>query len=203
MSKQRPSDSREKQRTSKLPLTLWQIGVLVGVVALVIVVFWLKGRSTAAESGIVTPAVLVTPMGDAVAVTPEPVVLSDSTPETPIAVQSELAQRAGESLEAYLDRMLEAGQPIFAFFHSYTCAQCVEMDQIVQQVYPDFAGKVVLVDANVYDDANRSLLQRARIQVIPTLVFIDRTGAGEGYTGVMPAAQLEEKLTALSEGGAP
>ena len=77
------------------------------------------------------------------------------------------------------------------------------MTEIVEQVYPDFAEQVALVDVNVYDDANQSLLQRAGIRVIPTLIFIDRTGAGQGYTGVMPAEELQEALTTLAAGGTP
>jgi len=119
------------------------------------------------------------------------------------AVATSLAPRAGESPEAHLDRLLEEGQPVFAFFHSYTCYQCTEMDKLVQQIHPAFAEHVALVDVDVYDTANRSLLQRAGIQVIPTLIFIERTGEGRGYTGMMPAEQLEEMLAALAAGGTP
>ena len=99
--------------------------------------------------------------------------------------------------EAQLDQLLAEGQPIFAFFHSNTCKQCVDMSAIVQQVYPEFANKVALVDVNVYDRQNQNLLRRAGIRVIPTLIFIGRSGQGRGYTGVMQPNALREQLQAL------
>ena len=75
----------------------------------------------------------------------------------------------------------------------------MRMTEIVQQVYPDFADAVALVDVNVYDERNRDLLQRAGIRVIPTLIFIDRTGQGQGYTGVMEPDALRAELETLAE----
>lgn len=198
------------KNTPKQPATSlspWQIAVVAGVVLLVAGVLWLKGRPVASEATVASPPTLATPTGAGVAAAPEAVVVEPATAEvaapTGSGIQADLSQRAGEPVEGYLDRLLAEGQPIFAFFHSYTCAQCVEMDKIVQLVYPDFVGQVALVDVNVYDEANTSLLQRAGIRVIPTLIFIDRTGQGEGTTGVMPEAQLRERLAALAAGGQP
>ncbi len=185
--------------TSKI--TPWQIGVVVGVVILIAGVLWLKGRPTESEAATADLPTPVTPTDDGVTEASSLPETPPSTTEAPgESVQTDLAPREDESPEEHLDRLLEEGQPIFAFFHSDTCYQCVEMDKIVQQVYPDFAGQVALVDVNVYDEANRSLLQRAGIQVIPTLIFIDHTGQGEGTTGIMPAEQLQERLTELADG---
>ncbi|MFP4345802.1 MAG: thioredoxin family protein [Anaerolineales bacterium] len=137
----------------------------------------------------------------------EPAVAEPATAEAGatavVDTQDALAPREGESPEAHLDRLLEEQQPVLAFFHSMTCYQCTEMARIVEQVYPDFAGQIALVDVNVRDDANRSLLQRAGIRVIPTVVFVDRTGQGEMVTGMVPAEELQEKLASLAAGGAP
>jgi thioredoxin-like negative regulator of GroEL len=103
-----------------------------------------------------------------------------------------------ESPEVILDRALAAKQPTLAFFHSLTCDSCIEMTAIVEQVYPEFKGTITLVDVNVYDERNQSLLQRARIRAIPTLVFIDHTGQGQMFMGVMEAAQLRQTLQALA-----
>ncbi len=73
------------------------------------------------------------------------------------------------------------------------------MTEIVEQVYPNFADRVALVDVNVYDQRNQSLLGRAGIQVIPTLIFIDRDQQGQGYTGVTPAEALQEQLEVLAQ----
>jgi len=100
--------------------------------------------------------------------------------------------------EEQLDHYLAEGRPILAFFHSDTCAKCIEMTRIVEQVYPDFADRVALVDVNVYDESNQSLLGRAGIQVIPTVIFIDRDQQGQVHAGVMLAETLREHLDALA-----
>ena len=203
-SRKKPRNRAQAHSTTPA-VTPWQISILIGVVILVAGVLWLKGRPTTTETEVAASPALVTPTGEGAVEAPESVVVEPATAEAPESTSApeDLEPRPGESPEAHLDRLLKEGQPIFAFFHSNSCYQCVEMDKIVQEVYPDFAGQVALVDVNVYDDANQSLLQRAEIRVIPTLIFIDQTGQGQGATGVMPAEQLQEALTSLAAGGTP
>ena len=106
-----------------------------------------------------------------------------------------------EAPEVALDRALAASQPTLAFFHSMTCDSCIEMTAIVAAVYPEFQGKVTLVDVDVYEDRNEALLSRARIVSIPTLVLFDRAGTSQWYPGVMDADLLRQRLQALAGGG--
>ncbi|MBL7066186.1 MAG: thiol reductase thioredoxin, partial [Anaerolineae bacterium] len=46
---------------------------------------------------------------------------------------------------------------------------------------------------------NENLLRRGGIRVIPTLIFIDRTGQGVVYTGVMELDALRAELETLAE----
>lgn len=103
------------------------------------------------------------------------------------------------SPEVQFDQHLAAGRPVLAFFHSNTCAQCIQMTEIVAQVYPDYADRVALVDVNVHDQRNEHFLGRAGIQVIPTLILIDRDQQGQGYAGVMLPETLRERLEALAQ----
>ena len=106
-----------------------------------------------------------------------------------------------EAPEVALDRALAASQPTLAFFHSMTCDSCIEMTAIVAAVYPEFEGKVTLVDVDVYEDRNEALLSRARIVSIPTLVLFDRAETSQWYPGVMDADLLRQRLQALAGGG--
>jgi thiol-disulfide isomerase/thioredoxin len=103
-----------------------------------------------------------------------------------------------EPAEAQLDRALQAGQPTLAFFHSNNCQQCLDMMEIVDLVYPEFTGSVVLVDINVYDESNQALLKRVGLQYIPTLIFYDTRGQGRVSVGVMEAATLRQTLVELA-----
>lgn len=96
--------------------------------------------------------------------------------------------------EIQFDEALTRKDPIFVFFHSNNCLPCMEMMKLVDQVFPEFKDSITLVDVNVYDEKNLSLLQRFGIQTIPTQAFINRTGGGKKAVGVLSASQLRELL---------
>jgi len=91
-------------------------------------------------------------------------------------------------------------QPVLAFFHSDTCDSCLDMVSIVDQVYPEFADSVTLVDVNDYDDQNRTLIDEVGRQFIPTLFFYDTSGKRHTHIGIMEADQLRKTLILLSAG---
>lgn len=107
---------------------------------------------------------------------------------------------AGSLPEQQLASALAAHQPAFVFLHSLDCIPCKDLMGIVDEVYPEFAGEVVLVDVNVYDKRNANLLRREGLQVIPTLVFYDQTGKRQVHVGVLEALQLRQTLAALAGG---
>jgi thiol-disulfide isomerase/thioredoxin len=102
--------------------------------------------------------------------------------------------------EKQLAQALAEGKPTLAFYHSNNCKSCLEMVDIVNQVFPAFRSSVELVDINVYDPQNAQLLNLAGIRYIPTLIFYDSTGRSQTSVGVMEASGLREMLQSLSEG---
>jgi thioredoxin-like negative regulator of GroEL len=100
-----------------------------------------------------------------------------------------------------LESALTEGKPVLAFYHSNNCDSCLQMIDTVNQVYPEFAGTVVLVDVNVYDPQNESLLRKVGLQYIPTLVFYHPSGQIEKFVGVMEKEQLRQALIDLAGGG--
>jgi len=116
------------------------------------------------------------------------------------ALKSGASAPAGASLEAQLDQALKDGHPTFVFLHSLDCIPCKEMMVVVAEVYPEFKDSIALVDVDVYDQSNISLMRRERLQVIPTLVFYDRQGRRQIFVGVMQAEQLRDTLQAISTG---
>lgn len=172
--------------------------IVAGVVLLVTAVFLLKNQETAGKGSdypTVAEQIPTAAMDSMTQPAPaiEPVQVSEAPTELPPTLAAQLLP------EAQLDQHLAAGRPILAFFHSNTCVQCIRMTEIVEQVYPDYADQVALVDVNVYDERNQNLLGMAGIQVIPTLIFIDRDQQGQGHAGVMPPETLREHLEALAQ----
>lgn len=209
------SRNRQKKRARK-PNPTFQPAILIGVVLVVAVILLLKAQQPASDaavqplpttSGSSTAATQVSsPMRVATSVrdvTPSPPTLTPAPnpaqPDAPTVTPTVIGL-AALSPEAQVDRLRAEGKPIFAFFHSNTCKQCIDMTAIVEQVYPDFNGRVYLVDVNVYDKGNQNLLQRAGIRVIPTLIFINGQGEGRSFTGVMQPDVLREQLNTLAGG---
>ena len=104
------------------------------------------------------------------------------------------------SLEAQLDQALNEGLPTFVFLHSLDCIPCKEMMGTVADVYPDFQNSVVLIDVDIYDKSNSNLIQRERLQSIPTLVFYNAQGTRQVFIGAMQPEQFCDTLTQLAAG---
>lgn len=190
--KRRPRTSQESLRAQVT--RWWRPAIIGGVLLSVALVLLLKYRAASPPAAIGSAA-------QATATLPEAV---GQTQATAVLPQGEgLASAASlpdELPEAQLERLLAEGQPTLAFFHSTNCVQCVKMMEVVEQVYPEFSDQVALVDVNVYDPSNASLLQRARIQAIPTQVFIDSTGRGLVVIGAMDAQGFRDRMQALVGG---
>ena len=171
----RTQHKRAKAKEKQTPVIQW--AVIVVVAALVVVILILKAQSSP-------------PSADSVGAIHTTL---------PAAETTGAAQPTATPLpEVQLDQLLAAGEPAFVFFHSNDCYQCIRMIEIVEQVYPDFAGSVPLIDVNVYDERNSNLLRRAGLRYIPMLVFVDRAGQGESHVGVMEAEALRAQLQRLA-----
>jgi thiol-disulfide isomerase/thioredoxin len=128
---------------------------------------------------------------------------AQSTPTLPAAPADKKPQPDAPTAdmlpEAQLNYFIAAKKPTLAFFHSNNCVQCIKMMEVVEQVHPDFAGQVALVDVDVYDQRNENFLRQASIRVIPTMIFIDRTSQGVVYTGPMAPDEFRAELQRLAK----
>ena len=157
----------------------WLRGLLMigGVVVLLVLVYWFKNRP--ADASLPPVPTLAVP-AEAAAVTMPPLPTAEASIET--------------QLQAYLD----AHQPMLVFFHSQTCESCQLMSERLEQVYPDFADRVALVDVDVYAPQNQNLVMRAQIRSIPTMVFVTPDGEGQSFIGPMEVTDLVEQLKRIS-----
>ena len=89
-------------------------------------------------------------------------------------------------------------KPALVFIHSNTCDPCIEMIQIVNDVYPEFEDQVILIDVNVYDDQNQGLIAQLGINYIPTLVFYFQNGESQTQVGVLTTDELRQHLISIA-----
>jgi len=100
-----------------------------------------------------------------------------------------------------LNQALTGGHPVLVFMHSNNCQSCIDMMKVVEQVYPEFAGQIALVDVNVYDEANGPLMQKLGLRYIPTVVVFDKAGKTAQNVGAMKAEAFRTFLRQKALGG--
>ena len=100
-----------------------------------------------------------------------------------------------------LNQALAGGKPALVFMHSTTCQSCKDMMKVVDQVYPEFAGQVALVDVDVNDNANGPLMQKLGLRYIPTIVVYNREGKASQNVGAMKPDAFRAFLRQRALGG--
>jgi thioredoxin-like negative regulator of GroEL len=100
-----------------------------------------------------------------------------------------------------LQEALAVNKPALVFMHSTSCQSCIDMTAVVNQVYPEFAERVTLVDVDVYDEANGPLMQVLKLQYIPTVVVFDSEGKATQNVGVMKPDAFRRLLAEHALGG--
>jgi thiol-disulfide isomerase/thioredoxin len=108
------------------------------------------------------------------------------------------SSKPAELPETQLERALADGKPTLAFYHSVTCEQCKQMMKAMDEAYPEFANKIVLVDVMVYEEYNAEMVEEAGILTIPALIAYDRNGQHRFYVGSLDAQFLREIMQTLT-----
>jgi thiol-disulfide isomerase/thioredoxin len=108
-----------------------------------------------------------------------------------------------ETPQQALARAKAAGQPVVLSFRSSSCIPCQEMDRILADLRPRYAGRAVFVDVSL--DPERidwSLIDRYAIRVKPTTFLLNaRGGVVTEKLGVWTPEDLAAQLDKLLEDG--
>lgn len=100
--------------------------------------------------------------------------------------------------EQVLAQAKAEGKPVLLCFHSTKCIPCIEMEKNLNQVMPEYQGKVEFVIVDVYDPAEDSLNRQYGIQTIPTTFLLKGDGqAANSLQGALTPDQLRKELDAL------
>lgn len=118
---------------------------------------------------------------------------SVSQPQTTSSLNSE-----NSSSEAVLEKALKEKKVTLLCFHSTTCASCIEMEEIIEDIKPQFDERVVFISVIVSDPAERSLIEEYQIQFIPTTFIYDKKGEiAQKYVGLVAKDELVKVLKEL------
>ena len=63
-------------------------------------------------------------------------------------------------------------------FSSPMCYECQELEQVFEDVYPEYSGKISLkkVDVSQRDKATKALINEYQVKLVPTCIFKDKSG---------------------------
>ena len=120
----------------------------------------------------------------------------------PVQVDSGVASSGSQTGPSKSEQAVEQakaeGKPVLLNFHSTKCIPCIQIEENINKVKPDYEGKVVFVVADVYDQSEYNFCTKYNIETIPTTVFIKKDGTiSNGYVGVLEPDQLKKELDAL------
>lgn len=107
-------------------------------------------------------------------------------------------QGGASASEAAIAQAKAEGKPVLVKFGSGTCIPCKEIEKNIDQIRPEYDGKVAIVIVDVYDQSENNLVAKYGIETIPTTYFLDKDGnTTHTKTGVMTPDELRQQLNAL------
>lgn len=105
---------------------------------------------------------------------------------------------AGSKSEAALAQAKAEGKPVLLKFGSGTCIPCREIEENIDEIKPDYEGKVAFVIVDVYNPQEQNLTDQYGIRTIPTTYFLGKDSSiVNKVSGVMEPDQLKQQLDAM------
>ena len=99
-------------------------------------------------------------------------------------------------MEADFRKALKSGKPMVVDFGSNSCIPCRQLRPVLQKVHKDHEGKLEVLIIEI--QKNQQLAAEYQIQVMPTVVFIDKAGKEVSrHQGFMSEEKIKEQLAKL------
>ncbi len=92
--------------------------------------------------------------------------------------------------------VLESEIPVVVDFWSARCSPCQVMGGLLDEIGPDYTGRVQIFKLNV--DQNPETAMQYRIQSIPTVIFFRNGKPVDRVIGLLPLNPLRAKLDSLA-----
>ncbi len=101
--------------------------------------------------------------------------------------------------EADFRKALKGGKPMVVDFGSNSCIPCRQLRPVLQKVRKDYTGKLEVLIIEI--QKNQQLAAEYQIQVMPTVVFIDKAGKEVfRHQGFMSEERIKEQLAKMGMG---
>ncbi len=98
--------------------------------------------------------------------------------------------------EADFSKALAGGKPLVVDFGSNTCIPCRQLRPVLQTIRQSYAGKLEVLVIDIRK--NEKLAGDYKIQVIPTVIFFDRSGKEVfRHQGFMSEDRIKEQLAKM------
>jgi thioredoxin 1 len=95
----------------------------------------------------------------------------------------------------FQEEVLESDVPVVVDFWSPRCSPCQVMGGLLDEIGPDYAGRVHLFKLNV--DQNPETAMRYQVQSIPTVILFNKGKPVDRIVGLLPLNPLRAKLENL------
>lgn len=97
--------------------------------------------------------------------------------------------------ESFRELVLDSQIPAVVDFWSPSCSHCQVMGGLLNEIGPEFAGRVQIFMLNV--GQNSQVASAYRIQGVPTVIFFRRGKEVDRIVGLLPLNPLKAKLNNL------
>jgi thioredoxin 1 len=98
--------------------------------------------------------------------------------------------------QSFRAAVLESEIPTVVDFWSPRCSSCQVMGGLLDEIGPDYAGKVQIFKSNV--EQNPETAMKYGVQGVPTVIFFRQGKPVEKIVGLLPLNPLRAKLDSLA-----
>lgn len=97
---------------------------------------------------------------------------------------------------SFEQEVLASDTPAVVYFWSRTCPPCQVMGGLLNEIGPDYAGRVNIFKLNV--EENPQTAMQYQVQSVPTLILVRNGKVIERIVGLLPLNPLKQKLDSLA-----
>lgn len=98
--------------------------------------------------------------------------------------------------QSFGEAVLESEIPTVVDFWSPRCSPCQVMGGLLDEIGPDYAGRVQIFKLNV--EQNPQTAMGYRVQGVPTVIFFRQGKPVDRIVGLLPLKPLKAKLDSLA-----